>query len=68
MAQQIDKCTTKYFPPNHAQLSKAVMGYDSKHRIRIRSSWTIKARYGALVFALLLVAFGLLFLFAGGVK
>ena len=68
MAQQIDKCRTDYFPPNHAQLLNAVKSSDPKHRIRIRSSWTIKARYGAFVLALLLVAFGLLFLFAGGVK
>lgn len=61
MAQQIDKCTTSYFKPNHAQLSSAVQPADSKHRIRIRSSWTIKARYLALVLAMLIASLIVLF-------
>lgn len=64
MAQQLDKCTTKYFPPNHAQLSKTVLGHDPKHRIRIRSSRSIKTRYLALVLTVLSLVFALLVLAA----
>lgn len=38
MSERIDKRTTQYFPPNHAQLGTAMKAHDPNHRIRPRRS------------------------------
>lgn len=68
MTQQRNQFGPRYHAPNHAQLASAVRPADSRHRIRVKPSWTIKARYLALVLALLLTAFGVLFVIVGVVK
>lgn len=51
-----DKCTTDYFPANHAQLSKAVKGHDPYCRIGARRSFWLKEFSKALVLLILFIA------------
>lgn len=55
MAERVNKLSTKYFPPNHAQLSKAVKGHDPNYRIGASSYWK---SYAIFLFILLLAVFG----------
>lgn len=59
-------CTTDYFPPNHAQLSRTVKGHDPHYRIGAKRSrfWAREISYGVLVLILLLAAFGSVFVIA----
>jgi len=59
-------CTEKYFPPNAMQISSAVKGHDIAHeqRRRRRAFWKQEFLYGLLVLALLIIAFGSLFIIA----
>lgn len=54
----VNKLTTRYFPPNHAQMSKAVLGHDPNYQIRRkRSFWR---SYAILIGIILFAVFGTL--------
>ena len=50
-----DKCTTDYFPVNHAQLSASVKGKDPYYRIRRRPFWRTELSYGLALMVLVIV-------------
>jgi hypothetical protein len=58
----VNKCTTRFFPVNHAQLSKAVKGHDPRHRIRYRRS--LWRSYAILIGIILFAVFGTMLVIA----
>lgn len=56
----VNKLTTRYFPPNHAQLSRVVKGHDPNYRIRPKRSFLTS--YAILIGIILLAVFGSLIL------
>jgi hypothetical protein len=63
-------CTEKYFPPNAMQVSSAVKGRDVLHeqRKKRRAFWKQEFLYGLLVLAILIIAFGSLFIIAAAIR
>jgi hypothetical protein len=63
-------CTTDYFPPNATQIRSAVKGRDVIHDQRQKRGlfWNREVLYGILVFAILIIAFGSLFIIAAAIR
>jgi hypothetical protein len=63
------KLSTRYFPPNHAQMITAVRGHDTLNEQRQRSSFRRQeALYAVLVLIVLIVGLASLFVIAEAVK
>jgi hypothetical protein len=63
-------CAEKYFEPNTTQIRSAVKGRDVMHDQRQKRGtfWTREFLYGLLVLAILITAFGALFIIAAAIR